>query len=303
MLAFQRLKSEMRLIEGAAAAVRLSSAPGKAEVAAGSSASETAEAAVDEEETGDARSVNELPKIKRILVVDDEEPVLRSLRRILIASGYEALVAASGVQGLDLARRMPPDLVLLDLSMPGMDGLAVCRELRQWSSAPIIVVSARGEERFKVHALDLGADDYLTKPFGSDELLARIRACLRRSAGRGADEVPEGEQTLASEDGYLMMHLGSRTVTAGARQVRLTPKEFDLLHQLMAAPDRVLTHRALLKTIWGPEYGEETDYLRVFIRQLRRKIEQDSTHPRYILTEPGVGYVFRSAERKTTETS
>ncbi len=247
--------------------------------------------------------VKALPKAKRILVVDDEEPVLRSLRRILVASGYEALVAASGIQGLDLARKMPPDLILLDLSMPGMDGLAVCRELRQWSSAPIIVVSARGEERFKVHALDLGADDYLTKPFGSDELLARIRACLRRSAGREADEAPEGEPTLSSEDGYLVMNLASRTVTAGARQVRLTPKEFDLLHQLMAAPDRVLTHRALLKTIWGPEYGDETDYLRVFIRQLRVKVEQDPTHPRYILTEPGVGYVFRSRSFLTNQGS
>lgn len=248
---------------------------------------------VEEEMSGD-RSGLPTAKTKRILVVDDEELVLRSLRRILIASGYEALVAASGMQGLDLARKTPPDLVLLDLSMPGMDGLALCRELRQWSTAPIIVVSARAEERFKVHALDLGADDYLTKPFGADELLARIRACLRRSAGRQADEAPEGEDTLASEDGYVVMQVASRTVKAGARQVRLTPKEFDLLHQLMAAPDRVLTHRALLKAIWGPEYGEETDYLRVFIRQLRRKIEQDSTHPKYILTEPGVGYIFRS---------
>jgi two-component system KDP operon response regulator KdpE len=248
---------------------------------------------VVEEETGAEQSVNAQPKAKRILVVDDEERVLRSLRRILTASGYEALVAASGLQGLDLARQKTPDLVLLDLSMPGMDGLAVCRELRQCSSAPIIVVSAHGEEPFKVHALDLGADDYLTKPFGSDELLARIRACLRRSAGRQADEI-EGEQTLTSEDGYVVMRLGSRTVMAGARRVRLTPKEFDLLYQLMAAADRVLTHRALLKTIWGPEYGDEKDYLRVFIRQLRRKVEQDPTHPRYILTEPGVGYIFRS---------
>jgi two-component system KDP operon response regulator KdpE len=178
--------------------------------------------------------------------------------------------------------------------MPGMDGLAFCRELRQWSTAPVIVVSARGEERFKVHALDLGADDYLTKPFGTDELLARVRARLRRSAGGQADETSEGQRILASEDGYLTMDLRSRTVTAGARQVRLTPKEFDLLYQLMAASDRVLTHGALLKAIWGPEYGHETDYLRVFIRQLRRKIEQDSSHPRYILTEPGVGYIFRS---------
>ncbi len=247
-----------------------------------------------EDEPDAERTATAPQKAKRILVVDDEELVLRSLRRILIASGYEAQVAASGPQGLDLARKTSPDLILLDLSMPGMDGLAVCRELRQWSTAPIIVVSARGEERFKVHALDLGADDYLTKPFGSDELLARIRACLRRSVGRQVDEAPGGKSLLTSEDGYLSMNVESRTVMAGNRQVRLTPKEFDLLHQLMAAPDRVLTHRALLKAIWGPEYGEETDYLRVFIRQLRRKIEQDTTHPRYILTEPGVGYIFRS---------
>ena len=286
----------MRLIERAAAINRLSSSAGSAEPDVGHqpSASEGAKPDVVEDETDDERAANASPKAKRILVVDDEELVLRSLRRILIASGYEALVAASGLQGLDLARKTPPDLVLLDLAMPGMDGLAVCRELRQWSTAPIIVVSAHGEERFKVHALDLGADDYLTKPFGADELLARIRACLRRSAGRQVDGAPEGEQTLASEDGYLSMDVGSRTVMAGTRRVRLTPKEFDLLHQLMASPDRVLTHRTLLKAIWGPKYGAETDYLRVFIRQLRRKIEQDSTHPRYILTEPGVGYIFRS---------
>jgi len=231
---------------------------------------------------------------KRILVVDDEAPILRLLRRILTASGYEVLVAASGFEALDLAHQKEPDLLLLDLSMPGMDGMAVCRELRQWSQAPIIVVSARGEERYKVQALDQGADDYLTKPFGYDELLARVRACLRRSASKQAEEKPAEALRLCSEDGYLVLDLTTRQVTAGTRQVRLTPKEFELLHQLLAAPGRVLTHRALLKTIWGPTYGDETDYLRVFVRQLRRKIEQDPSHPRYVLTEPGVGYVFRS---------
>lgn len=236
----------------------------------------------------------QMAKARRILVVDDEMPILRLLRRILKASGYEVLAAASGLEALDLAHQQPPDLVLLDLSMPGMDGLAVCRELRQWLAVPIIVVSARGEERYKVHALDLGADDYLTKPFGYDELLARVRACLRRSAGKPSEERQVGDHLLTSEDGYLVMDVSCHRVTAGTRQVRLTPKEFELLHQLMAAPGRVLTHRALLKTIWGPDYGDEIDYLRVFIRQLRRKIEQDPSHPRYILTEPGVGYVFRS---------
>ncbi len=231
---------------------------------------------------------------KRILVVDDEAPILRLLRRILTASGYEVLIAASGLEGLELAHQKQPDLILLDLSMPGMDGMAVCRELRQWSEAPIIVVSARGEERYKVHALDLGADDYLTKPFGYDELLARVRVCLRRSVGRQAEEKSEDALRLSSDDGYLVMDVASHRVMAGARQVRLTPKEFELLYQLLAAPGRVLTHRALVKTIWGPEYGDETDYLRVFVRQVRRKIEQDPSHPRYLLTVPGVGYVFRS---------
>lgn len=286
----------MRLIEREADTHRPVPSMGKVGADRGDwrAASDGAEPDVVKDGTDGERLAAVPPKAKRILVVDDEELVLRSLRRILIASGYEAQVAASGSEGLDLARQNPPDLILLDLSMPGMDGLAICRELRQWSTAPIIVVSARSEERFKVHALDLGADDYLTKPFGADELLARIRACLRRSVGRQADEAPGGEHILASEDGYLSMRVDSRTVRAGARKIRLTPKEFDLLHQLMASPDRVLTHRALLKAIWGPEYGDETDYLRVFIRQLRRKIEQDTTHPQYILTEPGVGYIFRS---------
>ena len=245
-------------------------------------------------QAGDVQPV----RARRILVVDDEMPILRLLRRILGASGYDVLVASSGMQGLDVARQKQPDLILLDLSMPGMDGLAVCRELRQWTETPIIVVSARGEERYKVHALDLGADDYLTKPFGYEELLARVRACLRRSAGRQGEERPEGKQDsiqrLASEDGYLVMDLGNHHVSAGSRLVRLTPKEFELLHELMAAPDRVLTYGALLKTIWGPEYRAETEYLRVFIRQLRRKIEQDPSYPRYLLTEPRVGYIFRS---------
>ncbi len=280
----------MMLIERQAAARRLRLDDGDAGVDRGA---QQAGDGVKQDASSDLPAEALAARAKRILVVDDEAMILRSLQRVLAAAGYEVVVAASGLEALELVREKQPDLVLLDLAMPGIDGLAVCRELRQWSAAPIIVVSAYSEERFKVHALDLGADDYLTKPFGSDELLAHMRACLRRSAGWQIEGQQEEGHLLASEDGYLTMDLSNHRVMAGSRQVRLTPKEFDLLHQLMAAPGRVLTHHLLLKTIWGPEYIHETEYLRVFIRQLRRKIERDPAHPRYILTEPGVGYLFR----------
>lgn len=233
-------------------------------------------------------------KNKRILVVDDEPPIQRILRRNLMMSGYEVIIAENGKQAVEMVHLHQPDLILLDLCMPGeMDGLDVCVKVRQMAQTPIIVLSAVTEEKQKVRALDLGADDYLTKPFGNDELQARVRACLRRaqSPETNSDGDPE---VLASDDGYLSMNVVRRQVTANGKEVRLTPTEFELLKQLMLYAGKVLTHRSLLRAVWGPEYGEEADYLRVYVRQLRRKVEKEPSHPRYILTEPGIGYVFRS---------
>jgi two-component system KDP operon response regulator KdpE len=233
-------------------------------------------------------------KGKRILVVDDEPPIQRILRRNLTMSGYDVLVADNGKQATELVRQHHPDLILLDLCMPGeMDGLDVCVWVRQTFKTPIIVLSAVTEERQKVRALDLGADDYLTKPFSNDELQARVRACLRRAANvePGVEQNPE---ELSSEDGYLYMNISRRVVKAGEQEVKLTPTEFELLRQLMLYAGKVLTHRSLLRAVWGPEYGEEADYLRVYVRQLRLKVEVEPSRPRYILTEPGIGYVFRS---------
>jgi two-component system KDP operon response regulator KdpE len=231
---------------------------------------------------------------KRILVVDDEAPIQRILRRNLTMSGYEVLVAENGKQAVEMVRLHQPDLILLDLCMPGeMDGLDVCVKVRQSVQTPIIVLSAVTEEKQKVRALDLGADDYLTKPFGNDELQARVRACLRR-AQTAEMQTDSGPELLTSDDGYLTMNVPRRQVKAGDNEVRLTPTEFELLRQLMTYAGKVLTHRSLLRAVWGPEYGEEADYLRVYIRQLRRKVEAEPSRPRYILTEPGIGYVFRS---------
>lgn len=241
-------------------------------------------------------------KGKRILVVDDEPPIQRILRRNLTVSGYDVLIAENGEQAVELARIHQPDLILLDLWLPGeMDGIDVCTQVRQWSQVPIIVLSARTDEKQKVQALDLGADDYLTKPFNNDELLARVRACLRRSANFPEEENAQQPEILTSEDGYLSMNVVRRQVRAGSQEVRLTPTEFELLRQLMLHAGKVLTHRTLLRAVWGPEYGEEADYLRVYVRQLRLKIEVEPSQPRYILTEPGVGYVFHPQVR--TESS
>lgn len=233
-------------------------------------------------------------KGKRILVVDDEAPIQRILRRTLTVSGYDVLVADTGKQAIEMVQLYQPDLVLLDLYLPGeIDGLEVCVRVREFARMPIIVLSAVTEEKQKVRALDLGADDYLTKPFSNDELQARVRACLRRAqeAGTKSEDEPE---VLSSEDGYLYMNVAQRLVRAGEHEVRLTPTEFELLRQLMLYAGKVLTHRSLLRAVWGPEYGEEADYLRVYVRQLRLKVEVEPSHPRYILTEPGIGYVFRS---------
>jgi two-component system KDP operon response regulator KdpE len=209
-------------------------------------------------------------------------------------SGYDVLIANNGEQALELVRLHQPDLILLDLWLPGeMDGMSVCAQVRQWSQVPIIVVSARTDEKQKVQALDKGADDYLTKPFNNDELLARVRACLRRAANVSEGMDVQQPEVLSSEDGYLSIDILRRLVRTGAQEIKLTPTEFELLHQLMLHAGKVMTHRALLQAVWGPEYGEETDYLRVYVRQLRLKIEREPSQPKYILTEPGVGYVFR----------
>lgn len=224
----------------------------------------------------------------RILVVDDEPAIRRTLRTNLVARGYDVVAVETGEEALQRAAEHPPNLVILDLMLPGMSGLDVCRALRAESAVPILVLSARGEERTKVRALDLGADDYLTKPFGIDELLARVRALLRRPA------------TSSSTAGIL--HAGGLTINLDTREawrdgtpLDLTPREFDVLAYLVRHAGKVVTHRLLLAEVWGPEYGGETQYLRVFINRLRHKIEDEPSHPRYIQTEPGVGYRFLPA--------
>jgi two-component system, OmpR family, KDP operon response regulator KdpE len=221
----------------------------------------------------------------RVLVVDDEMPILRLLRRTLEAHGYAVEAVDTGGAALAAAGRRHPDAVLLDLMLPDMDGLEVCRGLREQLQAPIIVLSARGEERTKVEALDLGADDYLTKPFGAAELLARLRVALRHAAG--------SRTTSVVQAGDLVLDFDRRAVTRGGAPVHVTPKEYETLKYLAQHAGRVVTHRALLGSIWGPEYGEELHYLHVLINQLRRKIEADPARPRCILTEPGVGYRFQ----------
>jgi two-component system KDP operon response regulator KdpE len=237
-------------------------------------------------------------KGKRILVVDDEPAIQRILRRNLMANGYEVLLADNGKLAVDMAFRHQPDLILLDLYLPGeMDGLDVCKQVRQvMPKVPIIVLSAIIEERQKVRALDMGADDYLTKPFSNEELQARVRVCLRRVSAT-LDRQDSTAEVLQSEDGHIQMNIARRQVHVGEQEVRLTPTEFELLRQLLFYAGKVLTHRSLLREIWGPEYGEEADYLRVYIRQLRIKVEVEPSHPQYILTEPGIGYVFRSPAR------
>jgi len=223
---------------------------------------------------------------RRILVVDDEPQITRVLRRSLTSHRYDVRVAADGEAALELFADWSPDLVITDLSMPNMSGLELCRRLRARSDVPVIVLSVKGEERTKVEALDAGADDYVTKPFGMDELLARVRATLRRAPAQTDDE----ETVLAVGD--FRIDLAAHSVTVRGREVHLTPKEFDLLVHLVRQHGKVLTHRALLAAIWGGNYVEQTEYLRVFVGQLRKKIEPDPARAKYILTEPWVGYRF-----------
>lgn len=226
---------------------------------------------------------------ERILVVDDEPQIRRALRSGLTAQGYEVLLAADGEEALDLAASRPVDLVVLDLGLPGIDGLEVCRQLREWSSVPILVLSVRASDKDKVAALDLGADDYLTKPFSMAELLARIRANVRR-----ARAVPQTEPVFRT--GELAIDMARHRVTMAGREVKLARMEYEVLRYLALNADRVITHRVLLREVWGPDYEEETQYLRVHINRLRRKIEPDPARPQYIITEPGVGYRLRMHE-------
>ena len=225
-----------------------------------------------------------------ILVVDDEPQITRVLRTSLNAQGYEIRVANDGETALEIVKDFAPDLVITDLAMPNMNGIELCRRLRKTSQVPILVLSVRGEERSKIEALDSGADDYVTKPFSTGELLARIRAVLRRSPPNATP--PQTQIDL----GDFQIDLDARSVAVGGKDVRLTPKEFDLLVHMAQHPRKVLTHRSILNAVWGSNSVEQNEYLRVFVGQLRKKLEADASSPKYILTEPWVGYRFEPGE-------
>jgi two-component system, OmpR family, KDP operon response regulator KdpE len=229
-----------------------------------------------------------------ILVVDDEPQIRRVMRSTLSIHGYVITEASNGEDAIESVRKTRPDLVLLDVNMPGIGGLEACREIRRSSDAPIIMLTVRNAERDKVLALDAGADDYVVKPFGIEELLARIRAALRRYSP--GDTVPP----FVSKD--VTIDFESREVIVRGRAVHLTPKEFDVLKHLVANQGKPLTHRRLLQSVWGPDYGEETENLRVVINQLRKKIETDPAHPKFILTEPWIGYRFQPRRANTSKT-
>jgi two-component system, OmpR family, KDP operon response regulator KdpE len=220
----------------------------------------------------------------RILVVDDDAQLLRALRINLAANGYEVATAQDGASGLRAAASQPPDLVIVDLGLPDIDGTAVVEGIRGWSTVPIIVLSARDREVSKVDVLDAGADDYVTKPFGVNELLARVRAALRRM-------VPAANEPVVVTEHFTIDLAAKRAVTA-AGEVRLTPTEWHLLEALVRRPDKLVPHRQLLQEVWGPRYETETNYLRVYMANLRRKLEPDPTRPRYLVTEAGIGYRF-----------
>jgi two-component system KDP operon response regulator KdpE len=222
--------------------------------------------------------------VNRVLVVDDDPQLRRALRITLRAAGFEVVTAADGRTALDEATGAPPDVVVLDLGLPDLDGTAVLAGLRPWFTGPVLVLSARADSQDKVRALDAGADDYVTKPFDTPELLARLRAALRR--GSAAAEEP-----IVRTD-HFVVDLAARQVTVTGQVVRLTPTEWALLTELVRAPGRLIAQRQLLQSVWGPAYQKETNYLRVYLAQLRRKLEPDPAHPRYLLTEPGMGYRF-----------
>ena len=227
-----------------------------------------------------------------ILVVDDEPEILRAVRAGLAAQGYQVQTAMNGEDALRSASLAAPDLVILDVMLPGsLSGLEVCRRLREWSDVPVLVLSALGQERQKVQALDIGADDYLTKPFGMDELTARVRAALRRARGTKPPSEP-----AAFTWGDLVVDYARHLVLKGGVEIKLTPLEYDILRFLTQNADRVVTHRLLLANVWGAEYTDDTQLLRVHVGNLRRKVEDNPARPRLIVTEPGVGYRVRTAE-------
>jgi two-component system, OmpR family, KDP operon response regulator KdpE len=221
----------------------------------------------------------------RVLVVDDEPEIVRGLRIVLRNAGYSVEAASTKAEALASVATRPPEALVLDLVLPDGDGVSVCKDVRRWSRLPILVLSAVGDEREKVRALDAGADDYVTKPFGTEELLARLRAILRRA--------PDSGQSSRVEIGELTIDLDDRSVVSGGKQVHLTPIEFDLLRILARHPGRLVTQRQLLQEVWGPQYTGESHYLRVHIAHVRAKLEPDPARPRYLITEPGVGYRLR----------
>jgi two-component system KDP operon response regulator KdpE len=226
--------------------------------------------------------------VTRVLIVDDERQLLRGLRTNLLARGYTVDAAADGETALDLAARHRPDVVIVDLGLPGIDGLDVIRGLRAWTAAPILVLSARSQEPEKIAALDAGADDYVTKPFGMGELLARLRAAERRVEQRPT----HGERAVVRTDAFAIDLAAGKVTDAAGAQVHLTPTEWHLVELLARHPGKLLTQRELLHEVWGPRYEEETNYLRVYMAQIRRKLEPEPTTPRYFITEPGIGYRF-----------
>jgi two-component system KDP operon response regulator KdpE len=231
-----------------------------------------------------------MPSRPHIIVVDDEPQITRVLRTTLDAQGYDIRVANDGETALEITKDFAPDLVITDLAMPHMNGIELCRRLREISQVPILVLSVRGEERSKIEALDSGADDYITKPFSTGELLARVRAALRRSP-------PTGNEPLTRIDsGDFHIDIEAHSVTVAGRDVHLTPKEFDVLLYMAQHPRKVLTHRAILNAVWGGSSVEQNEYLRVFVGQLRKKLEPDAGSPKYILTEPWVGYRFEPGD-------
>jgi two-component system, OmpR family, KDP operon response regulator KdpE len=225
--------------------------------------------------------------VTRVLVVDDEPQILRGLRANLVARGYDVDTSADGETALDLATKNRPDVVILDLGLPGIDGVEVIRGLRAWSSVPIIVLSAREQEAEKVEALDAGADDYVTKPFGMGELLARVRASERRQAPSSDDE-----HAVVETSSFTVDLAAKKVVAPDGSPIRLTPTEWHLVEILVRNPGKLVSQRQLLHEVWGPKYEEETNYLRVYMAQIRRKLERDPADPKHFITEPGMGYRF-----------